>query len=110
MLEQSDLLPLSTSRISAIYLLFDTYKSEPLSNNPFAGVFVAILEVYISIIYSHHNDNAYIIHTILYHNNNNSNNNNNTTTTTNNIYIYIYIYIYILALQKKLPSPLVFRF
>ena len=40
MLQNQDLLPHPTQRLAAVYLLYDMFRAEPISNNPFgSGLF-----------------------------------------------------------------------
>ncbi|GAB6033606.1 CCR4-NOT transcription complex subunit 11, variant 2 [Chamberlinius hualienensis] len=45
LLQQTDLLPNASQRLVAIFLLFDIYRADPVSTNPFAPVFVRLLTV-----------------------------------------------------------------
>ncbi|XP_065348212.1 CCR4-NOT transcription complex subunit 11 [Cloeon dipterum] len=44
LLQQSDLLLRNSQRVAAISVLYSLYKGEPISMNPFAGVFIHLLE------------------------------------------------------------------
>lgn len=44
LLQNQDQLPGPHQRLAAIYLLYDMYKSDPTASNPFAGVFVHLLQ------------------------------------------------------------------
>lgn len=44
LLQQRDLLPLSSQRIAAIFLLYEPYRSDSLSSNPFSAFFAELLQ------------------------------------------------------------------
>lgn len=48
LVEHPDLLPIPEQRISALYILYDAYKHDSLSNNPFLTIFVNVLEAKLS--------------------------------------------------------------
>ena len=45
LLQERDLLPLSSQRIATIFLLYEPYRSDSLSSNPFSAFFAELLQV-----------------------------------------------------------------
>lgn len=44
LLQEGDLLPLSSQRVAAIFLLYQLYRSDAVSANPFASFFIELLQ------------------------------------------------------------------
>ena len=44
LLQNRDLLPLTSQRLAAIFLLYELYRSDPISANPFAAFLVELLQ------------------------------------------------------------------
>ena len=43
LLQNRDLLPHPTQRLAAVYLLYEMYKNDPVSSNPFISVFLHLV-------------------------------------------------------------------
>lgn len=43
LLQQADLLPTAPQRLAAVFMLFEMYKNESVTMNPFASIFVHAL-------------------------------------------------------------------